>query len=493
MIIGRPALIVASVLAIFANFLPYWVQSDAVVKTAAAVTAAAFEKPGDTPYRLSQVGAVATYRPDGPIRGVALFMSGDGGWNLGVVDMARALQAKGMVVAGISTPAFLKSLEAGHDACINPNYALMALAQDVQHRLALPHYIKPVLVGYSSGATLAYAALAQAPVGLYKGAVSLGFGPDIQGTKPWCLIGKKAAKRIEKPEKGWLLPPSTQLPAQWIMLQGLKDQVVSPAVTRAFVSGIPQAKLVELPKVGHGFSVQSNWMPQFSEAFAPLLNSESGEDNVIYDGDRDIADLPLTPVVGSNAPSTSTMAVLYSGDGGWAGLDRDMAAAFAARGIPVVGVDSLQYFWNTKTPDQAAVDLGRIIGHYGKLWRRPRIILLGYSYGADVLPFIVSKLNAEMRMGIQRMTMLGLDNKADFQFHLSSWLDISGGNALPTVPQIDGLRNISIQCVRGSAEKDSACERISSPFVRKILLPGGHHFDGNAKLIVNTVIGNLNL
>jgi hypothetical protein len=39
-------------------------------------------------------------------------------------------------------------------------------------------YHVPVLVGYSSGATVVYAALVQSPPGTFAGALSLGFCPD---------------------------------------------------------------------------------------------------------------------------------------------------------------------------------------------------------------------------------------------------------------------------------------------------------------------------
>ncbi len=44
-----------------------------------------------------------------------------------------------------------------------------------------------------------------------------------------------------------------------------------------------------------------------------------------------------------------TFAVILSGDGGWAGLDKKVAAALAAQGIDVVGIDSLRYFWSERT------------------------------------------------------------------------------------------------------------------------------------------------
>ena len=58
-----------------------------------------------------RLGDVTIYAPPGEPRGLALFASGDGGWNLGVWDMAQTAASLGYVVAGFSTPAFLKAME----------------------------------------------------------------------------------------------------------------------------------------------------------------------------------------------------------------------------------------------------------------------------------------------------------------------------------------------------------------------------------------------
>lgn len=443
--------------------------------------------------RQAQIGRETTYLPNGAPRGVVLFLSGDGGWNLGVVDMAKALARQGAVVSGVSTPALLKTLEADKNPCVNPNFALTALALNVEHGLGLSHYLKPILVGYSSGATIAYAALAQAPAGNYRGAVSLGFGSDISGSKPWCRGSGLSASRTDKPARGWNFAPAPSLSAPWIVLQGLSDQVVSPAATRAFVLGIKEARLIELAKVGHGFSVQARWMPQFTAAFAPLL--EPARQTAAFHPPpyaTSVADLPLTLVSDPKARRTDLMAVMYSGDGGWAGLDRKIAERLAASGVPVVGVDSLAYFWTPRTPSEAGRDLGRIVEHFSQQWQRPKTLLLGYSFGADDLPYIVAALPAALRPAIARVSLLGLGASADFQFHLYSWLDVSGANALPTVPEVVRLAGFPVQCIRGSLENDSACPDIPPRVAATIVLPGGHHFGGNADLVASTILHGLN-
>jgi type IV secretory pathway VirJ component len=97
------------------------------------------------------------------------------------------------------------------------------------------------------------------------------------------------------------------------------------------------------------------------------------------------------PAQPGTAPS-DTIAVMLSGDGGWAGLDKEVAAALSANGIRVVGLDSLRYFWTARTPEGLAADLGRIIDYYVSQLGKQRVLLVGYSQGADVLPFAVNRL-----------------------------------------------------------------------------------------------------
>jgi hypothetical protein len=62
------------------------------------------------------------------------------------------------------------------------------LSQFLQKKLGFSHYIPPVLVGYSSGATMVYATLAQSPPNTFAGGISLAFA-QISG--PFILSAKK--------------------------------------------------------------------------------------------------------------------------------------------------------------------------------------------------------------------------------------------------------------------------------------------------------------
>ena len=56
-------------------------------------------------------GTVTVYIPEGPARSVAIFLSGDGGWQLGVIGMARALTDSGAVVIGADIRRYFGSLK----------------------------------------------------------------------------------------------------------------------------------------------------------------------------------------------------------------------------------------------------------------------------------------------------------------------------------------------------------------------------------------------
>ena len=106
--------------------------------------------------------------------------------------------------------------------------------------------------------------------------------------------------------------------------------------------------MIRLPAVGHGFSVERNWMPQFLEAYRRL---NAPQQNRIAARPPDIDDLPVTEVRAEG--NSDTFALLLTGDGGWAGIDQELAARLAADGVATVGLNSLKYFWSERTPSEA--------------------------------------------------------------------------------------------------------------------------------------------
>ena len=146
--------------------------------------------------------------PEGTPQSVAIFLSGDGGWNLGVVSMAHALIDMGAVVIGVDIRQYLGALGKGARRENAPCQLIAGdfenLSHQIQKEIGMFVYHVPVLVGYSSGATVVYAALAQSPPGTFAGALSLGFCPD-QDFAGAALCPGPGGEPAARPARAWPL------------------------------------------------------------------------------------------------------------------------------------------------------------------------------------------------------------------------------------------------------------------------------------------------
>jgi type IV secretory pathway VirJ component len=425
-------------------------------------------------------GTVSVYIPTGTPQSVAIFLSGDGGWNLGVVNMAQALRDKGAVVIGVDVTHYLAALR-GKAACRMIAGDFENLSHQVQKKIGLKEYHVPVLLGYSSGATVVYAVLVQSPPGTFAGAMSLGFCPDqdfggatlCPGTGLHYSHGKK---------NDLIFEPASTLKQPWIALQGQQDQVCAPKAVDDFGAEIPESQIIRLPKVGHGFGVERNWLPQFLDAYQGLVERVNAPRAL---RPQQIDDLPVTEVHAQG--NSDEFALLLTGDGGWAGLDQELAAHLAASGVSTVGLNSLKYFWTQRTADEAAKDVARVIRHYLSSWGKKRVLLVGYSFGADVLPFVINRLPADLQSQIATVSLLGLDSTASFEVSVADWLgnDASG---LPTRPELANLAVKPVLCIYGEGEQDSICPSLRESRVTSEQVGTGHHFGGEYAQLAEKIL-----
>src|SRR6185437_14540758 len=235
----------------------------------------------------------------------------------------------------------------------------------------------PILIGYSAGASMAYAMLAQAPRGTFAGALSMSFCVDLDLGKPLCRSGN-LRYTLRPHGVGSKLMPAPQLSAPWIAIHGSEDDECPLPEAKAFVSQVKGARFIEMPGVGHNYRDPRTWLPQFNEAYSSL--AATAAQNVVS-APGSLEGLPIVEVPASG--DSDSFAVLVSGDGGWAGIDKEVAGALAEKGIPVAGIDSLRYFWSPRTPAGMAKDLDRILRYYSSEWHRKHALVIGYSQGAD--------------------------------------------------------------------------------------------------------------
>lgn len=414
---------------------------------------------------------VALYQGAGETKSVVLFVSGDGGFDELFSRLAQKIALPGVLVAAVDGPRYLKALAKAGGKCLYPASDFEGLSKYLQKKRNLDGYSRPILVGHSSGAALVYALLAEAPPNTFQGAISLAFSPRLNFARMLCRGYEFQTSGSLRGEMAFLPAKSLQNP--WIVLQGGADEVCPAAEARPFVEAVPGAGFVLLPEVGHGFKVEERWFPAYQEAFAKIADGPRVETKT----EGSVKGLPLVEM---KAPGAGDwMAVIVTGDGGWASIDRDIGNYLRAKEIPVVGLNSLKYFWKRREPDEMGRDLGRIINHYLEAWNKKKVVVIGYSRGADVAPFMVSRLppGASARLG--GLALLGPEHETQFEIRMKDLVGPGAKGGSQTLPEVRKLKGLKILCVSGDKEKDSLCEDVDPSEVDVVTLRGGHHFSGD--------------
>jgi type IV secretory pathway VirJ component len=194
------------------------------------------------------------------------------------------------------------------------------------------------------------------------------------------------------------------------------------------------------------------------------------------------------PVVEVPAGQTAdTVTLFLSGDGGWRDLDRDVAGEMAKLGYPVVGVDTLRYYWQHKTPEQSADDLAALMQHYRQKWGTKRFVLTGYSFGADVLPAIYNHLPEDDQKRVDAVILLAFARSGSFEIQVEGWLGNAGKEAA-TGPEMAKLPAAKVLCIYGAEETDESGCTDTTAVGEKMKLPGGHHFDEDYPALAKRLI-----
>jgi type IV secretory pathway VirJ component len=426
------------------------------------LVASALAQAATQPVRFGLFGEVHVGVPEGPAARAAVLISDQAGWDARSEALAEALRGAGTFVVGVDLPRYLQRLTAVKEKCSFPAGHFEEMLHWIERQQHLPSYLYPVLIGDGAGGTFAYALDAQAPRGTFTALITLGFDTRLRLRKPICA-GDAGAVTVADGSGGFRITAVHRLPNPWL------PQPFAPGARNDVV-------LTMLPS-----TLQHCLTPHTSPGAALLaaLDQVTTRAAITPALPADVADLPLVEVP-AQGPFAGRIGVILTGDGGWAGLDIGVAERLAQRGIAVVGLNSLKFFWQTRSAEQAADALARIIGHYTATYPNADFVVLGYSFGAALAPVAINRLPEAARRRIAAQVLISPDPEAVFEIHVGDWFGATHHEgALPIAPEIVKT-TVPILCVHGSEEDDSFCARIAGrPNVRELVLPGGHHYNGD--------------
>ena len=384
-------------------------------------------------------GLLAVQLPDGKeARSTALFITGKDGWDAEETARAQRLSEMHTMVLVIDGEGLLTRV-GGDCSALGTALADLARSQQQQHG-ALAR--TPVLVGLpNGGGAIALAAASTGGTAQFKGLVTLDLKPGAAPCPTPLTAGQKA-------------------PLRWL-------DVTETAETSA-AQGISGATIV---------APDPDPRKAFYQSYLRVAGTDSAFDLSTAAQPDTLADLPLTLHQNATATQSGTYAIFLSGDGGWAAFDKEVSDRLAAAGIPVVGLSALRYLWQEKRPDQIAADIARIDAHYRRAFGTNRLMLVGFSLGANTMPFAANALPPSLQQDLAAVALLAPEQQTGFEIRVGGWLGQATG-ATKVTPEIDRLAAAlpadKILCLYGTKEKVSACPGVSAP-IAKHSFEGGHH------------------
>jgi len=256
-----------------------------------------------------------------------------------------------------------------------------------------------------------------------------------------------------------------------------------------FVSKTTDAELITLPETGHDFSKLSDFMPQWKDAFKRLIakyDSRASQKEV----SEVVKNLPLVITESESAVNDGLIALFISGDGGWYSFEQSIADKLAEEGVPTIGLDSKKYFWKRRNPEETSADLEMALNYYCKVWKRERFLLIGYSLGAEIVPFIINRLPYEMKTAASSV-LLSPEPHTDFEVHISNMLGMGNRQNIYNVPdEIIKMKPLKTLIIYGSGEKTTLPDLIGGSSATVVKIPGDHHYKFNIPLIIKTMKDN---
>lgn len=182
--------------------------------------------------------------------------------------------------------------------------------------------------------------------------------------------------------------------------------------------------------------------------------------------------------------------IFLTGDGGWNTFSIQLADEFGKNGYSVISLDTRKYFWQQKTPAGFAADMNVIINRYQKLWNKDTFNIVGYSFGAEVAAFLPTYLPAPTAEKIKSLVLLSPGYSNSFEVRFINMLNgkYTNKDKYKVYPELLKIK-VPVFCIYGADERtDISQELKETNNIRKITIPGSHHYGDDVKAVANSVI-----
>jgi len=196
------------------------------------------------------------------------------------------------------------------------------------------------------------------------------------------------------------------------------------------------------------------------------------------------------PLQYTDHQDTSKPLIVYiSGDGGMNRFTNSLIHSLHTKGYAVLALDARHYFWRKKDPQEFANDMNGAISTYLKNEKRKSFIVLGYSFGADVTPFLVTRLSASLREKCRNVLLLSPSRSTNFEIRFLDMIGWSSGNGQNVVTELN-RSSIPVVLFFGKDENQFPVNEIT---VSKqiIIMEGGHHYHNEVEGLASKLVAKI--
>ena len=193
------------------------------------------------------------------------------------------------------------------------------------------------------------------------------------------------------------------------------------------------------------------------------------------------------PISTENFSANNKFLILYfSGDGGWNSFDKKMVGEFKSAEMSYIGLNSFKYFWKAKTPEIVVKDIEPILQNYLKSWKKENIILIGYSFGAEIMPFLFTRLPNDLKQKIKLLILITPAKTSDFTIHVNDMIMLDGNYAFDVSKEIEKIKLTKVLCIFGERETSIFPKSYKQENLKIEYQKGGHSFS-DSKSVMNFI------
>ena len=206
---------------------------------------------------------------------------------------------------------------------------------------------------------------------------------------------------------------------------------------------------------------------------------------------QDISSLPVVAFPAKNFDAQKGFVLYLSGDGGENTFSKSFTQQLVSSGYPVVFFNSLKYFWTKKTPQQAAADVEKLIGNFKTQWKSPKVIIVAYSFGADVAPFLLTRFSKETFTSIKNVVLMSPSKTTDFEVHVTELFGKGKNTGMSVGAELNKMLPKPLLIVSGEDESNTLDPAILKIAYKAVRLKGGHRYDSNTAEVASTILRSL--